>query len=304
MLMSFIREIAKNRQLYILAIPGIIFLALFSYIPMFGHLIAFKRFQPVKGIWGSKWVGFDNFKFFFGGHDWLRVTFNTVYLNLLFLIFGIGIAIILAIMINEISSTFIKKISQSLIFLPYFISWLVVSLMILAFMSSDGLLNNWLKQVGIADINWYQSVHLWPLILTLVYVWKFAGYFSIIFLAAIVGISSEYYESAKIDGATRFQQMIHITIPSIRPVIVVLMLLGVGRIFFGDFGMIYGIIGDNSILYPTTDVIDTYSFRALRQLGNFGMSSAVVFYQSIMGVITILIFNRIAKKIDPDSSLF
>jgi putative aldouronate transport system permease protein len=175
----------------------------------------------------------------------LRVTFNTVYLNLLFLIFGIGIAFILAIMINEIGSAMIKKISQSLIFLPYFISWLVVSLMMLAFMSTDGLMNNWLNQVGI-------------------------------FLAAIVGISSEYYESAKMDGATRFQQMIHITIPSIRSIIVVLMLLGVGRIFFGDFGMIYGIIGDNSILYPTTDVIDTYSFRALRQLGNFGMSSAVM----------------------------
>lgn len=302
--MAFIREIAKNRQLYVLAIPGIVFLAIFSYIPMFGHLIAFERFQPVKGIWGSKWVGLDNFKFFFGGQDWLRVTFNTVYLNLLFLIFGIGFAIILAILINEIGSTVIKKISQSLIFLPYFISWLVVSLMILAFMSTDGLMNNWLKQMNIDNINWYQRVHLWPLILTLVYVWKFAGYYSIIFLAAIVGISSEYYESAKIDGATRVQQIIHITIPSIRSVIVVLMLLGVGRIFFGDFGMIYGIIGDNSILYPTTDVIDTYSFRALRQLGNFGMSSAVVFYQSIMGLFTILIFNRIAKKIDPDSSLF
>jgi putative aldouronate transport system permease protein len=302
--MGFIREIVKNRQLYVVAIPGIAFLAIFSYIPMLGHLIAFERFQPVKGIWGSKWVGLDNFKFFFGGQDWLRVTFNTVYLNLLFLIFGIGITIILAIMINEIGSAMIKKISQSLIFLPYFISWLVVSLMMLAFMSTDGLMNNWLNQVGINNINWYQSVYLWPLILTLVYVWKFAGYYSIIFLAAIVGISSKYYESAKMDGATRFQQMIHITIPSIRSIIVVLMLLGVGRIFFGDFGMIYGIIGDNSILYPTTDVIDTYSFRALRQLGNFGMSSAVVLYQSIMGLIAILIFNRIAKKIDPNSSLF
>lgn len=302
--MGFIKEIVRNRQLYVLAVPGIVFLALFSYIPMFGHLIAFERFQPVKGIWGSKWVGLDNFKFFFGGHDWLRVTLNTVYLNLLFLLFGLGIAIVLAIMLNEIGSVWIKKLSQSLIFLPYFISWLVVSLMMLAFMSTDGLLNHWLKQIGIGEVNWYQLVQLWPVILTLVYVWKFGGYFSIIFLAAIVGISSEYYESAKIDGATRFQQIVHITIPSIRSVIVVLMLLGVGRIFFGDFGMIYGIIGDNSILYPTTDVIDTYSFRALRQLGNFGMSSAIVLYQSVMGLIAILLFNRLAKKIDSESSLF
>ncbi|MFD0693894.1 ABC transporter permease [Paenibacillus sp. GCM10027628] len=302
--MGFVREITRNRQLYVLAVPGIIFLAIFSYIPMLGHLIAFQHFQPVKGIWGSRWVGLDNFKFFFGGHDWVRVTLNTVFLNLLFLVFGIGTAIVLAILINEIRSTVIKKMSQSLIFLPYFISWLVVSLMMLAFMSTDGLVNNWLKNIGMDSVNWYQSVQLWPFLLTLVYIWKFSGYYSIIFLAAIVGISSEYYESAKIDGATRFQQIIHITVPSIRSVIVVLMLLGVGRIFFGDFGMIYGIIGDNSILYPTTDVIDTYSFRALRQLGNFGMSSAVVFYQSLMGLITILIFNRIAKKIDPDSSLF
>ncbi|MFF2091381.1 ABC transporter permease [Paenibacillus sp. NPDC058174] len=302
--MGFIKEIVKNRQLYTLAIPGIVFLALFSYIPMFGHLIAFERFQPVKGIWGSEWVGLDNFKFFFGSQDWLRVTFNTVYLNALFLIFGIGIALLLAILINEATSTLLKKISQSLIFLPYFISWLVVSLMIMAFMSTDGLLNQWLGQLGISEVNWYQNAKLWPIILTLVYVWKFSGYYSVIFMAAIVGISNEYYESARIDGATRLQQILHITIPSIRSVIVVLLLLGVGRIFFGDFGMIYGIIGDNSILFPTTDVIDTYSFRALRQLGNFGMSSAVVLYQSIMGIAAILIFNKIAKKIDPDSRLF
>lgn len=302
--MGFVKEMVRNRQLYLLALPGIVFLALFSYIPMAGHLIAFQRFQPVKGIWGSKWVGLDNFTFFFGGHDWLRVTWNTVYLNLLFLLFGIGTAILLAVMINEAGSAVIKKLSQSLVFLPYFISWLVVSLMMLAFMSTDGLLNYWLKQIGIAERNWYQSVHLWPMILTLIYVWKFAGYYSIIFLAAIVGLSPEYYESAKMDGATRLQQIMYITIPSIRSVIVVLMLLGVGRIFFGDFGMIYGIIGDNSILYPTTDVIDTYSFRALRQLGNFGMSSAVVLYQSVMGLLAILLFNRIAKKIDPDSGLF
>ncbi|GGG61154.1 ABC transporter permease [Paenibacillus radicis (ex Gao et al. 2016)] len=302
--MGFIKEIMKNRQLYTLAIPGIVFLALFSYIPMFGHLIAFERFQPVKGIWGSEWVGLDNFKFFFGSQDWLRVTFNTVYLNALFLIFGIGIALLLAILINEATSTLLKKISQSLIFLPYFISWLVVSLMIMAFMSTDGLLNQWLGQLGISEVNWYQNAKLWPIILTLVYVWKFSGYYSVIFMAAIVGISNEYYESARIDGATRLQQILHITIPSIRSVIVVLLLLGVGRIFFGDFGMIYGIIGDNSILFPTTDVIDTYSFRALRQLGNFGMSSAVVLYQSIMGIAAILIFNKIAKKIDPESRLF
>ncbi|NOU73021.1 ABC transporter permease subunit [Paenibacillus sp. LMG 31458] len=302
--MSFAKEIIKNKQLYTLALPGIVFLLLFSFIPMFGHLIAFEKFQPTKGIFGSPWVGFENFKFFFGGHDWIKITLNTVFLNSLFIFFGIGFAVLLAVILNEIQNVLIKRLSQSFIFLPYFISWLVVSLMALSFMGSDGIMNGMLQKWGFPSVSWYQNPGIWPWILTLVYVWKFSGYYSIIFLAAIVGISSEQFETAKIDGATRFQQIVHITLPSIRPVVIVMVLLGIGRIFFGDFGMIYGMVGDNSLLYPTTDVIDTYSFRALRQLGNFSMSAAVVLYQSAMGLITILIFNRIAKSVEPESRLF
>lgn len=303
--MGFIREIVKNRYLYVLALPGLLFLIVFAYVPMAGHLIAFKQYRLADGIWGSKWIGFDNFKFFFMGSDWYKVTFNTIFLNGLFIVCGLGIALLLAIFLSEIQNALYKKIAQSLIFMPYFISWLVVSMMVFAFLNmTDGILNRTLAANGLDPKNWYLMPSIWPAVLTIVYVWKFAGYYSIIFLAAIAGISGEYYESARIDGATRFQQIIHITLPLIRNVVIVLALLGVGRIFYGDFGMIYGIVGDTAPLYPTTDVIDTYSYRALRQLGDFGKSSAVIMYQSVMGLVTIIIFNALAKRIDKDASLF
>ncbi|MEC0177935.1 ABC transporter permease subunit [Paenibacillus favisporus] len=303
--MGFIREIVRNRYLYVLALPGLLFLIVFAYVPMAGHLIAFKQYRLADGIWGSKWIGFDNFKFFFMGSDWYKVTFNTVFLNGLFIVCGLGIALLLAIFLSEIQNALYKKIAQSLIFMPYFISWLVVSMMVFAFLNmTDGILNRTLAANGLDPKNWYLMPSIWPAVLTIVYVWKFAGYYSIIFLAAIAGISGEYYESARIDGATRFQQIIHITLPLIRNVVIVLALLGVGRIFYGDFGMIYGIVGDTAPLYPTTDVIDTYSYRALRQLGDFGKSSAVIMYQSVMGLVTIIIFNALAKRIDKDASLF
>jgi putative aldouronate transport system permease protein len=303
--MSFIREISRNRSLYILALPGLIFLVIFAYIPMFGHLIAFKKFNAIQGFWKSEWVGFKNFEFFFSSGDWLKVTWNTVFLNCLFIVFGLGIAIIMAILLNEIRMVMMKRFAQSIIFMPYFISWMVVSLMVYALLNTtDGILNRTLVNLGIDSVSWYNSPQYWPVILSLIYVWKMSGYYSIIFFASITGISSEFYESARIDGATRFQQIIHITIPLIRPTVIVLALLAVGRIFYGDFAMIYGIIGDNAALFPTTDVIDTFSYRALRQLGDFGMSSSVALYQSVMGVIAIVMFNWIVRRVDKDSALF
>lgn len=303
--MGFIKEIKKNRYLYLLALPGILFMIVFAYIPMTGHIIAFKHLQFDKGVFFSPWVGFENFKFLFQNKDWLQVTTNTLFLNSLFIIFGMGGAVIIALLLNEIKSELFKKISQQFIFMPYFISWMVVSFMIFTiFNTSNGILNKTLESMGKVGISWYSEPKYWPTILTIMYIWKQAGYFSVIFLAAITGISAEYYESAKIDGATRIQQIVQITLPLIRPTIIVMMLLAVGRIFFGDFGMFYGIIGDNSLLYPTTDVIDTFAYRALRQLGNFGMASSVVLYQSLLGMITVLIFNMIAKKIEKGSELF
>lgn len=303
--LSFIRELYKHRFIYSLAIPGLLILFVFSYLPLAGHLLAFKRFELTKGIWGSPWVGFENFRFFFGNPDWIKITWNTVYLNAFFLIAEIGIATLLAIFLNEVRHALYKRLLQSFVFLPYFISWLVVSLMIFGMLSNtDGIVNHLLSKFGFEPVDWYQTAWIWPIILTMTRAWKNAGYLSIILLAAITGISGEYYEAAKMDGATRLQQITKITLPLLRPTIIVLTLLGIGRIFYGDFGMIYGIIQDNGALFATTDVIDTYSYRALRQLGDFSMSSAIILYQSMMGLITILVFNTIVRKIDKDSRLF
>ncbi|MFU1797575.1 ABC transporter permease [Paenibacillus azoreducens] len=300
-----VAEFSKNRYLYLLALPGTLFLIVFAYIPMSAHLLAFKDFRLSDGLWGSKWVGFDNFRYFFSGNDWLRVTYNTLFLNGLFLVFGLGFAVMLAIFLSEVMSPLFKRVAQSFVFLPYFISWIVISMMTQAlFSTSEGIINKTLNSLGFEGVEWYLTPSVWPAILTIIYIWKFAGYNSIIFLAGITGISPEYYESAKLEGATRFQQIIYITLPLLRPIILLMLLLGVGRIFYGDFGMIYAIVGDIGVLYPTTDVIDTFAYRALRQLGNFSTSSAVVLYQSVMGLITVVIFNAIAKKIDTDSRLF
>lgn len=298
-------ELKRNKYLYLLASPAILFLIIFAYTPMFAYVLAFKKFTLSDGIWGSKWVWFDNFKFFFGGRDWLAVTFNTVFLNSLFVFFGLSFALVLSIFLNEIAILKLKKLFQSMIFLPYFISWLVISFMVFMLLnSSNGILNQLLANMGIHDIQWFQNASYWPAILTIIYIWKTAGYSSVIFLATITGISPDMYESAKIDGASKLQQILYITLPMLRSVYLILVLLGVGRIFYGDFGMIYGIVGDNGLLYATTDVIDTYSYRALRQLGDFSTSSAIVLYQAVMGLLAVTLFNWIAKKVDPDARLF
>ncbi|EPY09727.1 putative aldouronate transport system permease protein [Paenibacillus sp. cl6col] len=302
---GFVYEIRKNRYLYLLALPGLLFLLLFAYMPMLGHLLAFQRYRLADGLFGSEWIGFQNFEFFFQGNDWLRVTWNTVFLNGLFLVFGLGTAVVLAILLNEVTGKWFKKTAQSFVFLPYFISWLVVSMMVQTmFSSTEGMMNQTLTALGFEGVDWYLSPGVWPYILTFVYVWKVAGYNSIIFLASITSISSEYYECAKMEGASRFQQIMYITLPLLRPIIIIMTLLGIGRIFYGDFGMIYAIIGDVGVLFPTTDVIDTYAYRALRQMGNFSMSSAIILYQSLMGLIAVVFFNWLTRKVDPDSRLF
>lgn len=263
--MKIVRELKKNRQLYLLALPGLLCIAIFSFIPISGHILAFKEYDLQKGFFGGDWVGFENFKFFFSGKDWLTITLNTLFLNFLFIVFTQLIAILLAILIYEIKNIIFKRVAQSLIFLPYFVSWLVVSLMLVAFLNnSDGLLNGILASMGFEKIGFYMRPEFWPSILTISYVWKFAGYYSIIYLATIIGIPKDYYESAAIDGATKIQQIIRITLPLLSKTIIIMVLLSIGRIFYGDFGMIYGIIGENGILFPTTDVIDTYVYPSFK----------------------------------------
>lgn len=304
--MKLIRELKKNYMLYLLLLPGLLCIIVFSYVPMSGHLLAFKKFTIDGGIFFSPWNGLKNFTFFFGSGDYKRIIGNTLYLNILFILFTQSFAVALALMINEVRSNLLKRVSQSVVFLPYFVSWLVVSLMLRALLNtSDGMVNlSILKPLGLKKIPFFMKPEMWPAILTISNVWKFTGYYSVIYIGTIIGVSPELFDAARVDGASKWQEILYITLPQIRPTILIMVLLAIGRIFYGDFGMIYGIIGDNGVLFPTTDVIDTYTYRALRQMGNFGMSSAVNLVQSALGLITILIFNKIVRRIDPEASLF
>lgn len=302
---SLWKDVRRNPQLYLLMLPGMLFIFIFSYLPMAGYLLAFKNFNMQLGILHSPFIGLKNFELFFKGRDWLMVTKNTLILNGLFIVLGLGFAVLLALIISEIRNNYIRKTVQSAIFLPYFISWLVIDRMLYAVLATDaGMLNQLLAALGLEKISFYSNAAYWPAILTIVYIIKNSGYYSVIFLGSISSLDPAYYECAMIDGATRLQLMLRITLPLILPTILTMLLLAVGRIFYGDFGMIYGLIGDNSLLFSTTDVIDTYSYRALRKLGNLSMSSAVTLYQAVVGVTVVCIFNALTRKIDPDTRLF
>ncbi|RKP48919.1 sugar ABC transporter permease [Cohnella endophytica] len=287
--------------LYLMALPGILFFFIFSYLPMFGVILAFKNYNFAGGIFGSPWAGFDNFEFFFTSPDLYRITFNTLFLNFLFIVFGTLAAVVTAVLLNEIRSKVSARIFQTFIFFPYFISWIVVSLFLGTFLSSErGIINQLLSAIGLDRVEFMNSPGLWPAILVVVYLWKSTGYGLVIYLAAITGINPEYYEAARIDGASRFQQIIRILLPQLRPTVLILLILAVGRIFYGDFGMIYALVGDNGQLYPTTDVIDTYVFRSLRTYGDIGMTSAVGLYQSLMGFLMVVLANWISKKLSDE----
>jgi putative aldouronate transport system permease protein len=292
----------SNLLLYAMALPGILFFFVFSYLPIFGVIMAFKNYNFTDGILGSPWVGFDNFEFFFTSPDLFRVTYNTLFLNALFIVFGIIVQVGVAILLNEIKSKVSARTFQTFIFFPYFISWIVVSLFLGKFLASDhGIINALLSNFGFAKVDFMNTPGLWPAILVIVFLWKSTGYGVVIYLAAITGINPEYYEAARIDGASRFQQIIHILLPQLRPTILILLILAVGRIFYGDFGMIYALVGDNGQLYSTTDVIDTYVFRSMRTSGDLGMTSAIGLYQSLMGFVLIITSNWISRKLSEDN---
>lgn len=302
---GFFSEIWNNKFLYLLAAPGILYFVIFSYIPMFGITIAFKDYNIAEGILASKWNGIENFKFFFTSGDAFRITRNTLFLNVLFIFFSHFFGIALAIFINDIRSIVFKKVSQTVMFLPYFVSWIIVGLMSMGlFSTNEGTINSILKTFSIEPISWYTEARFWPAILVILNVWKWAGYNSIIYLASISSIDLEIYEASEIDGASKIKQLRHITLPLLIPTVTILILLAIGRIFYGDFAMIYGIVGDNGMLFPTTDVIDTYVFRALRQMNDFGMAAAIGLYQSVFGFIVIMLSNYFVKKHQEDGALF
>jgi len=272
---------------------------------MAGIVLAFKNYKYNLGIFGSPWVGFENFRFFFlSGTGW-NVTLNTITYNLINLITLQFMAVVLAIFINESRNVLFKKLTQSAIFLPYFISWVVVGMLAFNIFSYEyGILNTILKSLGAAPVNIYQNTTIWRFLIPAVNLWKWAGYTSVVYIAAIAGVDQECFESADIDGANIWQKNIYITLPSISKTIIIMVLLNVGRILRGDFQMFYQLVGNNGQLFQATDVIDTFVFRALLSSSDLTMTSAATFYQSVLCFIIIVIVNGVVRKVDKDSALF
>jgi putative aldouronate transport system permease protein len=304
---TFLKELIHNRYLYLLTLPGIAFFIIFNYLPMAGLYIAFVRYTPLAPFFGigSPFVGLRNFDFFLSSRNWITITANTLFLNALFISTGLLVQIILAVSLNEMTAKYTKKITQAFMFLPNFISWTVVSVFAIALFSTDeGLINKGLMFLGANRVNFYQTPGVWPFLLVILRLWKGAGFGTVIYLATISGIDQEIYEAATIDGAGRLGRIWHITIPMLKTTTAMLLIMSVGSIFYGDFGMIYALVGDNAMLRSTTDIIDIFVYRALRTNNDIGMSSAVGLFQSVLGFITVVIANWVIKKLDPDSALF
>jgi putative aldouronate transport system permease protein len=290
-----------------MASPALLVLLVFAYLPMAGAYIAFVDYRPVDGIFGSKWVGLTNFQFLFRSGDALRITINTVFMNALFIIANLVVALTIALLLNEIRDrwSWLSRFYQSVLFLPHFFSYVIVSYFALAFLDpSTGLLNKVLGFFGAPQVNWYATPNWWPVILTVVSVWKGVGFWVIVYTAGILAIDPEQFEAARMDGATKRQQIRLVTLPLLTPLIILNFLLSIGGIFRADFGLFYLVTNNSTLLYPRTDVIDTYVFRALTQLGDIGMASAAGVYQSVVGFVIVIAANWLVRRRDPEKALF
>lgn len=300
-----------NKELLLLSLPGAVWFFLFTYLPLFGVIVAFKQFRIVQGggffqsLMQSKWVGFDNFKFLFASGDAWRVFANTILYNLVFIVLGVVLPVIVALLLNELHNKGMAKIYQSSMFLPYFLSWVVVSYCLFAFLNPEkGYVNNVLQTFGLNGVSWYTAKKWWPFIIILASQWKGIGYNAVVYLASICGIDKTYYEAAALDGASKWQQVKYITLPLLRPVITILLIMSIGHIFNADFGLFYQLPKNSGALFDVTNVLDTYIFRALRYSGEIGMSSAAALFQSAVGFVLIMVTNKIVSKVDSDSALF
>jgi putative aldouronate transport system permease protein len=302
---GFLHELGRNRTLYLMFVPVCLYFILFFYLPIGGIVLAFKEFNYRDGILGSPWNGLRNFQFFFrSGKAW-TVTRNTFLYNLLFLALYTFFSILVAILVSEMRGKRFKKLAQSSMFLPYFISWVVAASFLYNLCNYEyGMLNRVLLVFGAKPINVYATPRYWYLILPFAYIWKWVGFGSVLYLAAISGIDQECFEAAKIDGANEFQKIFRITLPMLKPTMVILVLLGVGRILRGEFDMFYQLIGNNGILIDSTDIIDTLVFRSLLGTQDFGMATAAGFYQSVLCFIIIVVVNRVVKAFERDYALF
>ena len=306
---SRLKRLKANKELLYLTLPGTIWFILFAYLPMFGVLIAFKEWKIHGGFFESliksEFVWFKNFEFLFQSSDAWLITRNTILYNLVFIVLGIVLPVTLALLLKELLNKKLSKFYQSSMFLPYFLSWVIVSYCLFVFLSPDkGYINTILGALGKENISWYTESKFWPFIIIFMSQWKGVGYGTVVYLASICGIDKSYYEAAMIDGATKWQQVKYITLPLLKPVMIIMFITAVGGMFRSDFGLFYQLPKNSGALYPVTNVIDTYVYRGLTNLGNIGMSSAAALYQSFVGLVLILVTNGIVRKVDNENAFF
>lgn len=304
----------KTLALTSMVAPGAVWLLLLRYLPMFGIVLAFIDYKVypkantfINNILHSKWVGFKNFEFLFMTSGTYIAVRNTLLYNIAWILLGMVVSVSFAIMLSQLSRRFMAKTYQTLMFFPYFLSWVVASYFLLSFLDgANGMIPRLQRSIGANVIDWYNTPKYWPFILTFANLWKNAGYSAVLYLAAITGIDATQYEAAAVDGASKWQQVVHVTLPNLRTMIIVLLIMSVGRIFSADFGLFYQLPMNSGPLFPVTQVIDTYVYRAFMGSGsnNVGMSAAAGLFQSAVGFVCILGANAIVRKLDADSSLF
>ena len=293
-------------SMFLIALPGMIYLIINNYIPMAGLFVAFKDYKYNLGIFGSKWCGLKNFRFLFVSNDAWIITRNTLFYNVVFIAVGTVVALAVAVLLYELGQTLRAKFFQSALLFPHLISWIIAAYLFYALLnSSNGFLNKTvMPSLGLETFDWYAEKQYWPIILLLTYLWKHTGYTAIVYLAGISGINKDLYEAAELDGAGRFKQIFTITLPLLKPTIITMVLMAVGRIFYSDFGLVYLIPMSSGPLMSVTQTIDTYVYRALMTNGNFALSSAAGFFQSICGFALISLVNWIVRKVDPENALY
>ncbi len=300
------RAVKRHLPLYIMMLPSLAYLVINNYLPLAGLQLAFKKFKYNLGIWGSPWNGVKNFSFLFRSNDAAVIIRNTIGYNLLFLALGTVVALFVAILLNEVRRKPLQQAYQTIILIPHLISYVIVSYIAYAFLGGDnGMINNSiLKPLGLEGVSWYTEPKYWPWILILIQVWKTFGYNSIVYYASIVGIDKTYYEAAVVDGAGVWKQITRITLPMLKPVIITLTLLSIGKLFYSDFGLFYQVPMNSGLLYSTTNTIDTFVYRGLLETNDIGRASAAGFIQSVMGFILIMATNAIVRRVDREQALF
>lgn len=304
---EFLKELKKSRTLLLMLAPAVVIIFIFAYLPMGGMVLAFKQYNYRDGIWRSPWVTgiFDNFRFFFMSGKAFAVTANTFLYNLCFIAVNTFLAVLFAVILSEARGKKFKKVTQSSIFLPYFVSWVIVGTIAYNLLNyENGVVNGVLKTLGMEPINLYADGPAWRVLIVLFNAWKSVGYSMVVYMAAVTGVDTQLHESAQIDGANIFQRIHYVTLPAIRPTIITMVLLDVSKIFRGNLDLFYQLIGKNGALYDSTDVIDTFVFRSLLETSDIGMAAAAGFYQSILCFVTIMVVNGIIRKINSDYALF